>query len=168
MPSPPISHRCAGPFVRPNTLAGYRVAVHRHLIPGLGRHRLAALRPEHLERLYIHMMATPTKAGTLTKPATVHQAHRTLRAALNQAVKRGYLASNPATVAKSPTVTDDEVEPYTLAEIQRLLTTAASQRNGARWAIALALGLRQGEALGLRWSEVDLGTRTLTVRRNRL
>jgi len=40
------------PFVKVNTLAGYRVAVNHHLIPGVGRHKLTELRPEHLERLY--------------------------------------------------------------------------------------------------------------------
>ena len=52
--------------------------------------------------------------------------------------------------------------------MQLLLKTALTVRNGARWAIALALGLRQGEALGLRWSDVDLDTGSLMVRRARL
>jgi integrase len=158
----------AGPFVRPNTLAGYRVAVRAHLIPGIGAHKLATLRPEHLERLYMGMLKKPTRRGTLTKPATVHQAHRTLRAALNEAVKRGYLVRNPALLAKAPAADHDEVEPYSVEEVQQILQAALSRRNGARWAIALALGLRQGEALGLKWSDVDFESRTLTVRRNRL
>jgi len=51
-----------------------------------------------------------------------------------------------------------------LEEIQRLLTAARERRNGARWAIALSLGLRQGEALGLRWRDVDLESGSLRVR----
>ncbi|MGH8876775.1 MAG: site-specific integrase, partial [Stackebrandtia sp.] len=43
----------AAPHVRDNTLSGYRVAVDRHLIPGVGSHKLAKLQPEHLERLYL-------------------------------------------------------------------------------------------------------------------
>jgi integrase len=46
----------AAPFVRENTLAGYRVAVNKHLIPGIGARRLSRLEPEHLERLYVKMM----------------------------------------------------------------------------------------------------------------
>lgn len=158
----------AAPFVRDNTLAGYRVAVYRHLVPGLGRHRLAKLRPEHLERFYIRMLKSPTKSGALTKPATVHQAHRTLRTALNEAVRRGYLSSNPAAFAKAPRVAESDVEPYTVKEVQRLLHSAIEVRNSARWAIALALGLRQGETLGLKWSDVDLEARALVIRRSRL
>jgi integrase len=49
-----------------------------------------------------------------------------------------------------------------------LLTQAGKRRNSTRWAVALALGLRQGEVLGLRWSDVDLVNGTLRVRRGRL
>jgi integrase len=158
----------AAPFVKVNTLAGYQVAVNYHLIPGVGKHKLTELRPEHLERLYQEMLLTETKGGTLTKPATAHQVHRTVRAALNEAVRRGYLTKNPATLAKTHRIDEDEVDPYTVDEIQRLFRTATRTRNGARWAIALALGLRQGEALGLKWCDVDFKTQTLAIRRGRL
>jgi integrase len=158
----------AAASVRDNTLAGYRVAVYRHLIPGLGRHRLSTLRPEHLERLYARMLRTPTKAGTFTKPATVNQTHRTLRTALNEAVRRGYASGNPARLAKAPRVVEEEIEPYTVEEVRRLVEAAMEARNAARWAIALALGLRQGEALGLKWTDVDFEARALVVRRSRL
>lgn len=46
-----------------------------------------------------------------------------------------------------------------------MLRAAAAGRNSARWAVALALGLRQGEALGLKWSDIDLDNESLTVRR---
>jgi integrase len=158
----------AAPFVKVNTLAGYRVAVNYHLIPGVGKHKLTELRPEHLERLYQNMLLRKTKGGTLTKAATAHQVHRTVRTALNEAVRRGYLTKNPATLAKTQRIDEDEVEPYTVDEIQRLFRTATQTRNGVRWAIALALGLRQGEALGLKWSDVDFKTQTLAIRRGRL
>jgi integrase len=159
-----------GPFLKDNTLSGYRVAVSHHLVPGVGKHKLRALRPEHLERLYLRIVQTPTKRGTLTRPATAHHVHRTVRTALNEAVRRGYLAKNPALLAKLPRDdrTEDEIEPYTVAEVQRLFQASMSRRNGARWVIALALGLRQGEALGLKWSDVDLEAHILHIRRGRL
>lgn len=151
----------AAQSVRENTLAGYRVAVRKHLIPGVGGHRIDRLEPEHLETLYRQMM----QSGSA--PATAHQAHRTIRAALNEAMRRGHLRRNPATLAKAPRLPHDEVEPYSVSEIQRLLAAASKRRNHARWAIALALGLRQSEALGLKWSDVDLNAGVLTVRRGR-
>jgi integrase len=71
-------------------------------------------------------------------------------------------------LAKAPRLSEEEVEPYGLEEIQRLLKVVAERRNGARWVVALALGLRQGEALGLKWSDVDLDKGTLRIRRGRL
>ena len=156
------------PYVKVNTLAGYRVAVNHHLIPGIGKHRLTALQPEHLERLYVRVLSTTTNRGTPTRPATAHQIHRTVRTALNEAVRRGYLSKNPALLARTPRIEDREVEPYTVDEVKQLFAAASGARNGTRWVIALALGLRQGEVLGLQWSDVDWQTHTLTVGRNRL
>jgi integrase len=61
-----------------------------------------------------------------------------------------------------------EVEPYSVEEVQRLLLEVNMRRNSARWILALALGLRQGETLGLRRSDVDLDNEYLKLRRNRL
>jgi integrase len=151
------------PNVRENTASGYRVAVRVHLIPGIGAHRLEKLTPEHVEKLTRKMQENGSK------PATAHQAHRTLRTALNEATRRGHLVRNPASLAKAPRLDEEEVEPYSVEEVQKLLIAAAElPRNGVRWAVALALGLRQGEALGLKWTDVDLKTGTLFVRRSRL
>ncbi|MFE9566944.1 tyrosine-type recombinase/integrase [Streptomyces sp. NPDC006692] len=152
----------AAPNVGENTIDGYRVAVYHHLIPGLGAHRLEKLEPEHLERFYRKMQANGSSAGT------AHQVHRTVKTALNEAVRRRHLTINPASVAKAPKVEEEEVEPYTLEEVQRLLAEATKVRNTARWVIALALGLRQGEVLGLKWEDVDFEVGVILVRRGRL
>jgi integrase len=73
-----------------------------------------------------------------------------------------------AQLTEAPQLDEKEVEPYGIDEIQRLVDVASGRRNSARWALALALGLRQGEALGLRWEDVDLDHGVLHVRRSRL
>ena len=148
--------------VRDSTLSAYRVAVYHHLIPGLGAHRLERIKPEHFEKLYKKM----TVAGA--KPATAHQVHRTARVALNVAVARGYLGKNPVVLAKYPRVEEEEIEPYSVEEVQRLIETALPLRNGVRFIVALSTGLRQGEVLGLKWTDIDLAAGTLRVRKNRL
>jgi integrase len=150
------------PHIAENSHSGYRVDVEKHLIPGIGAHRLDRLEPEHLERLYVKMQCNGLAAGT------AHHVHRTVRNALNEAVRRRHLAHNPALLAKAPKLAEEEPEPYDIEEIQRFLKVAADHRNGARWVVALALGLRQGEALGLRWENVDLAKGMLRVRNNRL
>jgi integrase len=80
------------------------------------------------------------------------------------AAQRGRVARNVATLVDAPSVTRLEVEPYAAAEARNVLRVAEQMRNGARWSVALALGLRQGEALGLPCVAVDLDAGTLTVR----
>ncbi|MCL6292756.1 tyrosine-type recombinase/integrase [Streptomyces sp. 43Y-GA-1] len=147
--------------VNENTMVGYGVAVRKHLIPALGAHRLDKLGPEHIERFYGRMQADGRRAGT------IHQIHRTFRTALNEAVRRGHLTRNPVLLAKAPRLSEEEIEPYTVDEVKRLLVAADKRRNAARWAVALALGLRQGEALGLKWADVDRERGVLMVRRSR-
>ncbi|WP_309116733.1 tyrosine-type recombinase/integrase [Saccharothrix sp.] len=139
----------ATPSITPNAASAYHYAVHKWLIPGVGAHRLHRLQPEHLEKLYVKMQAQGRSAGY------AHQVHRTARTALNVAVKRGHITVNPASLAKAPHVEEQEVEPFTFEEAQQILKCAATRRNGARFAVALALGLRKGEALGLKWARID-------------
>jgi len=157
-----VDNIAAPPNVAENTHSGYSVDVRVHLIPGIGAHWLDKLEPEHLEKLYAKMQRNGSSAGT------AHHVHRTIRNALNEAVRRGHLAQNPVLLAKAPKLTDEETEPYNVSEVQRLLKVVAERRNGARWVVALALGLRQGEALGLKWEHVDLDNGLMRIRRNRL
>jgi integrase len=149
----------AKPSVRYKTYVGYRTAVSKHLIPGVGAHRLDRLEPEHLEKLYARMQAEGLRAGT------AHQVHRTARTAFGEAFKRRRITRNPADLAKPPRVDEEEIEPFEAEEIDRLLNTLLGKRNGTRYVIALALGLRQGEALGLKWARLDEETKSLSVRK---
>jgi integrase len=157
-----IENIAVPPAISGYTHDGYQVDIGHYLVPGIGAHRLDKLTAEHLERLYAKVLRQGKSAGT------AHHVHRTIRAALNEAVRRGHLTVNPATLAKAPTPDEHEVEPYEVDEIKRILKVASERRNSTRWAIALALGLRQGEALGLRWVDVDLTGAVLRVRRSRL
>lgn len=143
--------------VRPSTLVGYRTCL-RRVNEYLGHHRLDRLQPEHLERFYTRLEADGLSATT----ALLH--HRVISRALKVAMQRGRVARNVATLVDAPTARHDEIEPLTNGETRRLLDAARELPNGARWSVALALGLRQGEALGLLWDAVDLDAGTLTVR----
>ncbi|MTD57808.1 tyrosine-type recombinase/integrase [Amycolatopsis pithecellobii] len=156
----------AAPSVRRNTLVGYRAAVYGHLIPGVGAHRINKLQPEHLEALYRKLATKKGKHGKVLKPATIHQAHRTVRTALGEAMRRGHITSNPAEIARPPRIPEEEIIPFTKDEAAQILRACMERRNGVRFVIALTLGLRKGEALGLQWRDVDFKARTLAVRRS--
>lgn len=146
--------------VRPRTLESYRSIVRLHLGPGIGHHRLDRLQPEHLERLYAAL------ADKGLSPASILRAHRVLARALKVATQRGRVARNVATLVDPPAVRRPETAlPLSAQEAKQVMAAAQSQRNAARWTVALAVGLRQSEALALRWADIDLDQGTLTVRR---
>ena len=148
----------ASQMLRPSTRDGYRGYVRNRIVPALGHHPLDKLQPEHLEAFYRQSLAVGLA------PATVLQMHRIISRALKVAMRRGRVARNVATLVDAPTVRRAEVVPLTAEEARQILGAATGSRNAARWSVALALGLRQGEALGLRWSDIDLENATLTVR----
>ena len=150
----------AAPTVRYKTITTYRTVVYKHLIPGIGAHKLERIEPDHFEKLYGKLV----KSGL--KPVSVHQVHRTARTAFNEALRRGRIGRNPVALAKPPLVDDeDELVAYSTAEIQRLITAALKRRNETRYVLALAMGTRQGETLGLKWERLDEESRTLAIRR---
>jgi integrase len=146
--------------VRARTLESYRSTVRLHLRPGIGHHRLDRLQPEHLERLYAAL------ADKGLSPASILRAHRVLSRALRVASQRDKVARNVATLVDPPTVKRPETAlPLCADEARSVLAAGQGHRNAARWMVALAVGLRQSEALGLQWADVALDNGTLTVRR---
>ena len=146
--------------VRPRTLESYQSTVRLHISPGIGAQPLAKLQPEQVEALYGQMLA-----GGLS-PATLLRAHRVLSRALKVAMQRGKVARNVCTLVDPPAARPTEtVGALSAEEARRVLAAAKGERNGARWTVALALGLRQSEALALRWSDVDLERGSLAVQR---
>ena len=147
--------------IRPSTLYRYRVIVNNHLVPTIGRYKLADLRPEHLVQLY----AEKRKAGLA--PRTVKYLHTTIRKALTLAVEWGALPRNVAAVVKAPKVPRVEIKPPSATEVARLLETAEAcgDRLAPLWAVMVYSGCREGELLGLRWDDVDLDNGTIRIRR---
>src|SRR4051794_20892038 len=146
--------------VRARTLESYRSTIRLHLRPGVGHQRLDRLQPERLELLYA---ALATKG---LSPASILRAHRVLSRALKVASQRGKVARNVATLVDPPVVKRPETAlPLSAQEVRSVMASAQTHRNAARWTVAMAVGLRQSEALALRWADVDLEHATLTVRR---
>ena len=146
--------------VRPRTLESYEGILRLHLKPGLGHPRMDRLQPEHLAAFYSRLSEKGLSA------ASILRVHRVLSRALKVAMQRGKTSRNVATLVDAPTVRRPETAlPLDVDEARRLLHSAESTRNAARWTVALALGLHQSEALALRWMDVDLLRGTLSVQR---
>jgi len=145
--------------LRPRTLAGYTSIVERHLIPALGRIRLCKLHPGDIDT-YLNRVV---ESGLTTRTAQYH--HAVLRRALGQAERWGYVGRNVARLVTPAQVRQRDMAPLTPDQARLFLAGIASDRLQALYAVSLSLGLRQGEALGLTWADVDLDARTITVRR---
>jgi integrase len=143
--------------IDPSTVYLYRSKLRNHVYPVIGTIRLDKLQPEHLDAVYLSMQRNG-KAD-----ATMLQTHRILSRALEIAFRRGLAPRNVAKLIDPPTAKVIEVEPLPLEAAVKVLDATAGRRNRARWSVGLAQGLRQGEALGLRWPYVDLDEATMNV-----
>ena len=149
----------ARPRVRPWTYAGYEVHIRRHIKPVLGRVPLDRLTPQHVQSL------VNKKLRDGLKPKTVRYLRGTLRSALNEAVKWGLVARNAAALVEGPRVERYRIQPFTPDEARTLLEAIRGDRLEALYSVALTMGLRQGEALGLCWDDVDLEMGYLRITR---
>jgi integrase len=147
------------PSVRPWTYRGYEVHVRLHIKPVLGQIALERIEPAHVQALLNRKL----KEGLSSK--SVRYVRGTLRAALQQAVRWGYLGRNAAALVDGPRIERYEIKPFDATEARRLLDALVGDRLRALYSVALTMGLRQGEALGLRWQDVDLSMGFLHVRK---
>lgn len=149
--------------VRVKTWEGYECLIRLYARPHLGHVMLAELSPLHLQRLYATLLSGPERP---LSGGSVLNLHLVLTQALSQAVRWGYLTSNPASGAQPPR--PRRAEP--VAVDARLCETILEVTKGSRLecpvAIAIATGMRRGEILGLRWSDLGEGNSIAHVRRS--
>jgi integrase len=146
--------------VRRSTFARYGQISRDHIAPTLGRVRLKALTPAHVQGLY------RAKLDSGLAPRTVQYIHVTLHKALKQALRWGLVSRNAAEAVNAPRPIKKEISPLSPDQSRALLEAAREDRLRALYVLAVTVGLRQGELLGLRWEDINLDTATLVVARS--
>ncbi|MEV5504905.1 tyrosine-type recombinase/integrase [Streptomyces orinoci] len=148
-------------FVKPErkktTYAKYETHIRRYLVPLLGTKRLENLGVPDVRRM---LSAVASQAS----PATAKESHRVLRSALTAACREELISRNVVQLVPAPRVQPRELTPWNLDETLLFLEQARGDALYAAFVLAVALGLRRGEILGLRWCDIDLDRRMLTVR----
>jgi integrase len=142
---------------RASTRRGYRHAIDYFLVPAFGAMRLEQLSPASVQR----WLTENKKEHGARRRITL--AHATLRSALSEAQRLQLVTINAAALTKVPKPTTRTIAPLDLEQARTFLTAASGHRLGALFSVALACGLRLGEATGLRWDDVDLATGELRV-----
>jgi integrase len=140
------------PTRRPTTIAEYRSKIDKRIRPALGGMRLDKLGSDTLDGWYRKWLAEGIS------PSTVHHLHAILSAALNQAVKWGWIERSPAGRSSPPPLRQTPMKIPTPEQLNRLHRGAGDVDQVLATAIALAAltGARRGELVALRWSDVDL------------
>lgn len=143
---------------RPSTYRSYEQLVRLHIEPALGNAALSKLTTQQV-RTFLN-----AKQDSGLSSRTVQYLHAVLRKALNVALKDQMVIRNVAALVDPPRVVAKEVQPLTPDEARRFLESIQTDRLEALFTVAVSLGLRQGEALALRWQDVNLETGKLRVR----
>ena len=136
--------------IAPTTYRRYESLMRRHVLPALGQLKIREITKNHINS-FIEMM---DEAGQSAR--SCQQTRALLSAAFKRAVQDDLLATNPVTHSRGVKVDTPQIHPLTLEEVKILLTTNPEPYEHARVRISVLYGLRQGEALGLQWGDIDL------------
>lgn len=159
--------------VRLTTFRSYEQQAHNHLIPRLGHHKLAKLRPVHVQAALADMREgarADGRAGRLAA-SSLHTIRRVLVTALTHAVRTGLIATNPATMTAHVTRSRQaKIDVWDAIQLRRFLdytteggAAATPAPWGPIWLLAIATGMRAGEILGLSWRDIDLDRHRLHI-----
>lgn len=145
--------------IRPMTVQGYRGTVERDVLPFLGKLPLQQIQPIHLKQLYARLKEEGKG------PRMIQLAHVVLHAAFHQAVREGILGRNPADAVPRPKVERTEFQILTEEQVHEFVIASTGSRYEMLFYLALATGMRKGELLGLKWSDLNSSKGILFVQR---
>lgn len=151
--------------IKPRTLHDYRSCIRLYVTPRIGHLPIQAVRPSTITKLYRNLLTSGGRDGKPLAIATVTHLHAVLRKAFRDAVIVDELiGSNPVERAKRPRGQGhDPGTVWTVAQLRAFLATAQQHRLSAFFHVAAYTGARRGELLNLRWPDIDLAAKTITI-----
>ena len=153
-----------------STWESYERNIRHHVVPHIGTVQLQALDGGALNTLYTELLATGRVRGQQTaglKPRTVRYVHTIIHAALDDAVRWRRVSLNAADQATPPSARSakaPEMKVWSGPELAAFLERCEGDRYYFPWMFLATTGCRRGEALGLRWRDLDLKARTASIR----
>ncbi len=145
---------------RQKTYAQYEVVVRRYILPAFGDLLLRDLQPIQIEK-YL----TQKKIDGVGD-RTCQLIYSAMHTSLNSAVRKGLIGRNPLDAVEKPKVRNPRpIVTLDPEQIQQFLIAADGERNATLYQLAIVTGLREGETLGLKWSDLDWARRKLKIQR---
>lgn len=157
--------------VRRSTYESYRLHVESYLVPRIGGVKIQALKPDHLNKVYRELRKHGGRNGRSLSDRTVELTHVTIRRALKDAQRWGYVNRNVGDAANRPRPRQrHEIQAWTAQELGDFLAQVREhdERLYPLWLLMATTGVRRGEALGLRWQDVDLDKARISIRQTLL
>ncbi len=148
------------PAVRVRTYVRYEMQLRRHILPALGGMQLAKLTVQHVQKFYAQMLQKGLS------PQSVRLLHAMLHKAFDYAVHVDLLPRNICDHVSLPRIEKRETRALSLEQALRLLETARGHRMEALFVLALVTGMRRGEIVALKWSDVNLTEGVISVQRS--
>jgi integrase len=154
--------------IRPSTHELYTTITNAYVVPRIGEVRLAEVTPAKLNALYAELLTTGRRHSaedgpTGLSPKMVRHVHTLVHKVLSDAVRWGHLTRNPADRAEPPRPRTPEMKVWDPSQLRRFLDHVESDRFGPVWLLMATTGMRRGEALGLRWSDVDFDAGRVSI-----
>ena len=172
--------------IRPTTYLSYQGHVELHIIPALGHLPLQQLSSAHINAFYAKLLSkrantdgdiggnadeNGAKKKRTLSPSTVRRIHATLHRAMRDAVRWNKITRSPADGADPPRAAgcgEGEMKVWSVRELKTFLESERENRLYPLWLTLATTGMRRGEALGLRWEDIDLDAGTLSIRQTRV
>ncbi|WP_079110507.1 tyrosine-type recombinase/integrase [Streptomyces roseifaciens] len=148
------------PHRKRTTYAKYETHARLYLNPHLGTKTLEKLSARDVR-------AALARIAKATTAATAKESHRVLRSALSTACREELITRNVVKLVEAPSVDVYESSVWTLEETLKFIFVARRDPLYAAFMLAVGLGLRRGELVGLRWQDIDLDSMTVQVRKQR-
>src|ERR1700677_2060120 len=143
--------------------------VNLHIVPALGSLKASLVRPGHIESA-IAAWATGPRSDQKRKAHisahTVAHVYNTLKTIMRWGFRMGAIARNPVDAVPPPRFAQREMEVLDPSALSEMLRAAEGSDLHTPIVVAVGTGLRRGELLGLRWSDIDLNEGRLTVKRS--
>lgn len=145
--------------IRQGTVDNYRKLVFKHILPHVGHLRLQDVGPLQLKQLYARLRDDGCT------PRTIQAIHVILHGAFQQAMREGVLGRNPVAMVQRPKVEQKEIQILNEDQARQFLMATVGTYFETAFHLALTTGMRKGELLGLKWSDIDWERGTLHVQR---